>query len=37
MSAVTERAELLHNPDKILKKGLVKATQVNLDSRGLKR
>ena len=31
------RAELLHSPDKFLKKGLVKATQVNLDSRALKR
>ena len=29
-----ERAELLHIPDKILKKGLVKATPVTLDSRG---
>ena len=36
-SAVVERAELLHIPDKFLRKGLVKATQVSLDSRALKR
>ena len=35
--AVAERTELLHIPDKFLKKGLVEATPVNLDSRGLKR
>jgi len=34
---VTERAELLHSPDDFLKKGLVKATSLNLDSRALKR
>lgn len=31
----TERAELLHVPDKFLKKGLGKATPGNVDSRGL--
>ena len=35
-SAAGERAELLHSLDKFLKKGLVKPSLVNLDSRALK-
>jgi hypothetical protein len=34
-SVVAERAELLHVPDKILTKGLVKPLRVGLDSGAL--